>query len=628
MKRLFVVVVALTTTLGMLPASAGAPLSFTFDGAGWGHGVGLSQWGARGQALENPAKPGEDIAAYYYPGSEPGNLLDLALENDLLHTMETPIWVNLAKEVTVLEFEPIGGAVDLCLVDGGGSCLTPGPPQAGELWEIRRLSVGVCGAFKAGIQQGPSGTCRASVAWPDATGIKLKDLTRTEKICADGSSSACEYHHGELKVRDDPFEVGFHVVLAIGLDDYIKGIRELPDDWTSDGVNEAQAVAARSYAAYKFFANEDKSLRPGDPNADPGLSSSRKDACWCHLYDNSSDMQYTGWDKEKDAPHWAVAVDATSDRVLTYGGANTQSGVIQAFFSASSGGWTNSNVLGFGTEWDGVPPGNPQWPYLTSVIDPWSTDPQWGNPNASWSKEINASTIAGLLGWDEVTDATLIVGPPEPTVKFDGVDGGSTVSTTVAGRWLRITLDLQSSMVSAIDGQGAGPPPVFDDVAGSPHEEAILVIHAAGITFGCDSNSYCPSDFVTRAQMASFIARAIPLGAAGGDYFSDDDGSAHEDSINSMFEAEITVGCGGTNYCPSDHVLRAQMAAFLFRSLNLTTVSGDYFSDDDGSLFEDEINAIAEEEITFGCGGENFCPNDFVSRGQMASFLYRAFVQE
>ena len=64
MTKRLIIVVALATTLGSLPASAGESLSFTFEGAGWGHGVGFSQWGAHGQALEDPAKQGEDIAAY------------------------------------------------------------------------------------------------------------------------------------------------------------------------------------------------------------------------------------------------------------------------------------------------------------------------------------------------------------------------------------------------------------------------------------------------------------------------------------------------------------------------------------------------------------------------------------
>jgi len=635
MKRYIFIVMALAMIVGALPASAGQPRSFTFDGAGWGHGVGFSQWGARGQALEDPGKVGEDIAAYYYPGSEPGGLSELDLENDLLDTLETPIWVNLESEVTILEFTAIGGSLDLCLSEHG-TCPKPEQPQSGETWEFRRMAVGVCGFFKDDVQQGSSGECHASITWPNADGVRLRDLTNAPRICATSGSSVCEYHRGEIRLRDDPTEVGFHVVLAIGLDDFIKGIREIPDDWTSEGVNEAQAVAARSYGAYKFFANEDASKRnQADLNADPGITDSRKDSCWCHIYDDTADMQYVAWDRETDAPHWVTAVTATTDRVVTYLGpsweAYTQEGIVQAFFSASSGGWTNTNVLGFGTRWDGVDPGNSQWPYLTTVADPWAIDPQWGNPNASWSEDIDATTIAALLGWDGVTDATLIDGPPEPTIQFDGIDGGAAVSTTVTGRWIRITLGLQSSMVTAIDGESPDPPSPpgpFDDIAGSGHSAAILAIFDAGITLGCTETSYCPLDDVTRAQMATFIARALDLPDPVADYFSDDDGTTHEPAINQLYEAGITLGCGPSLFCPNDPVMRNHMAALMARSLNLTTESGDYFTDDDGSQFEPYINAIADAGITLGCDDDRFCPFGTVTRAQMASFLERAYLPE
>jgi hypothetical protein len=67
--------------------------------------------------------------------------------------------------------------------------------------------------------------------------------------------------------------------------------------------------------------------------------------------------------------------------------------------------------------------------------------------------------------------------------------------------------------------------------------------------------------------MASFIARALGLPAATVDYFSDDAGSLHEPDINRMAAAGITNGCGGGVYCPTQVVTREQMAAFLHRAL-------------------------------------------------------------
>ena len=166
----------------------------------------------------------------------------------------------------------------------------------------------------------------------------------------------------------------------------------------------------------------------------------------------------------------------------------------------------------------------------------------------------------------------------------------------------------------------------FGDIAGHPHEADIIWAWENEITNGCSQNPplYCPNAPVIRAQMASFLVRAFDLPAPTGDHFTDDEGSVHEDDINSLFEAEITNGCGGTNFCPMQNVLRAQMASFLVRALDLPPPTGDHFTDDEGSVHEDDINSLFEAGITNGCGGTSFCPMQNVSRGQMAALLHRA----
>ena len=69
------------------------------------------------------------------------------------------------------------------------------------------------------------------------------------------------------------------------------------------------------------------------------------------------------------------------------------------------------------------------------------------------------------------------------------------------------------------------------------------------------------------------------------------------------------------------------MAAFLNRALALLDPIRDWFSDDDGSIFEDDINRLGAAGITKGCNpplNSHFCPSDSVRRDQMASFLGRA----
>ena len=112
--------------------------------------------------------------------------------------------------------------------------------------------------------------------------------------------------------------------------------------------------------------------------------------------------------------------------------------------------------------------------------------------------------------------------------------------------------------------------------------------------------------------------------------FVDDDGSVFEADIEALAAAGITKGCNPpTNdiYCPGANVTREQMAAFLVRALGLTANTSPGFVDDNNSIFETDIEKLATAGITKGCNppaNNHFCPTDPVTRGQMAAFLTRA----
>jgi spore germination protein YaaH len=168
--------------------------------------------------------------------------------------------------------------------------------------------------------------------------------------------------------------------------------------------------------------------------------------------------------------------------------------------------------------------------------------------------------------------------------------------------------------------------PPFDDIGSSPFRTDIYWLAAEGITSGCTPTSYCPLGTVTREQMASFIARALKLPAATTDYFTDDEKSVHEGDINRLAAAGITGGCRPGKFCPGARVSRGEMAAFLVRALHLKNGAGaNLFDDDDGSLFEGDIDRLATAGISGGCGPRRFCPDLSVTREQMAAFLHRSF---
>lgn len=176
------------------------------------------------------------------------------------------------------------------------------------------------------------------------------------------------------------------------------------------------------------------------------------------------------------------------------------------------------------------------------------------------------------------------------------------------------------------------PLDAFIDDDNSVHESAIDVIANLGITSGCnppDFDEFCPGDSVTRGQMAAFLRRSIGLPTSSTDAFTDDNSSVFEADINAIAAAGITTGCNpaGTEFCPGGTVTRGQMAAFLRRAAGVPSSATDFFTDDDSSIFEADINAIAAAGITTGCDAADseFCPSEEVTRAQMATFLVRAF---
>ncbi|MPZ51916.1 MAG: hypothetical protein GEU79_04145 [Acidimicrobiia bacterium] len=107
------------------------------------------------------------------------------------------------------------------------------------------------------------------------------------------------------------------------------------------------------------------------------------------------------------------------------------------------------------------------------------------------------------------------------------------------------------------------------------------------------------------------------------------DGHLFDHEIHWLAANGITYGCNppdNTLFCPDDEVTRGQMAAFLVRALRLKP-GAIGFEDTVGHVFEDDVAALAANGITYGCNppdNTRFCPDDEVIRGQMAAFLYRA----
>lgn len=165
--------------------------------------------------------------------------------------------------------------------------------------------------------------------------------------------------------------------------------------------------------------------------------------------------------------------------------------------------------------------------------------------------------------------------------------------------------------------------PPFKDDDGSVHEGDIARLLDLGVTSGCGPDLYCPNRSVTRGEMASMFSRAFGVPTSPTDTFGDDDSSVHERAINGLALAGITKGCDTGRFCPDRPVSRGELATFFVRILDLPTTEQSQFDDIGSSVHANAINALALAGVAKGCDTDSYCPDQPVSRAQMASFIVR-----
>lgn len=151
----------------------------------------------------------------------------------------------------------------------------------------------------------------------------------------------------------------------------------------------------------------------------------------------------------------------------------------------------------------------------------------------------------------------------------------------------------------------------FADDDTSVHQNNIDKIYEAGITVGCNpplNNKFCPEKSITRGQMAAFIARALGLSEMSGEtHFDDLEGHQFANAVDKIMTAGIGFGCDENSFCPDQPLLRDEMAELLVRSFDYDNPDGmNFFTDDDGNPFETSINKLAANGITVGCNPPDY----------------------
>lgn len=356
---------ALVAPLAAVPAVANEtstlPSSFVLSGSGWGHGVGLSQYGAQAMAKEGRSEA--QILEHYYRGTQVGT-------NRAGRTFDVNVRYQVATFTASVRALRPDAVLQVCAMQGN-TCAkakmvtdrTADAAAAGRV-EFRRTATGV----RAIVTNAKGRTSRVA-----GERIRLR-WTGTKPSKGPASvlrlDTGREYRHGQAFVVPSGSSALNGLVRVRLQPAYLRGIAEMPSSWEPAALR-AQAIIARTYA-----------LRTG---------AARKDDCGCHLRDSVIHQVYAGWQKESEGTNatfgkrWVAAVKATRGQVLRYDG-----GLAQTFYYSSSGGSTlNSEDV-----WSA------SVPYLRSVPDPWSVSQ--ANPNRSWTASISQRQAQELFGLAKV----------------------------------------------------------------------------------------------------------------------------------------------------------------------------------------------------------------------------------
>lgn len=352
MKRAVVVVAVIAGTMLAATPSSEARSSggtFTFYGSGWGHGLGMSQYGAYGLARKGWSHA--QILRHYYQGTTVGQA----------GQSPAALRIGLAQEARRLHVKASHGTVRLRV----------GSPVSGTVLGGRAIPVGQTWSIT------PVGTTSFRVR--DASGTVVATRTGTTLFVSYASTggrafvreAGFVYGRGYLEIDvyagdGCPSGACLRAVAVLSPQSYLDGLGEVPSSWPMEALM-AQADAARTYAFEKV-----------------GRLGQHRPRCDCGLYATTWDQAYVGWEKEAGlfGSRWVHAVARTNGEIVRYHGQP-----IQAYYTSSSGGFTENNQ----NVWGGTP-----LPYLRGTCDP--GDYTSANPNRVWRVgPISAFTVSASL---------------------------------------------------------------------------------------------------------------------------------------------------------------------------------------------------------------------------------------
>ena len=396
------------------------PASFTFFGSGYGHGVGMSQYGARGMALEGSS--GSQIVRHYYSGTTVAAVPDaFELKVNLLH--QQPIVVVRPEavaaggggiEVTVAGLAAVvGGPTDVITVAAGTGV------AAGTVI-VTRTRAGVASRIGTGasVRIRWAGTRQPGKAGTAAT------LVNVATSWAGFASSGHRYRYGVIDIATTTAATTkVEVVNQVRLhDEYLLGIAEMSSSWPAAAL-QAQVLASRTYALARYGSGTARAL------------------CACHVDDGGGpyyDQVFAGWVKESGASGtlWRAAVTSTLTNSTTALAILSGGKPITAYYFAASGGATqNSQDVWVSS-----------LAYAKSIDDHWSLDPSV--PWSTWLPRLRTQAAVALaFGLADVVRIDLSSRTVAGGVSTATAWSSSGASASIRGETLRSRLSLPSTWV-------------------------------------------------------------------------------------------------------------------------------------------------------------------------------------
>jgi SpoIID/LytB domain protein len=418
--RIFKPLVLAISVALILPSQSSAidiPASFQVKGAGYGHGVGMSQIGARAKALAGETATA--IISYYYKdvAIEPlddtkilrvniGHLLASAKMSTATQGATMQIFsgdIGDAQDVAPLAIVPVKSSLNFTIQ---GSTVLPSIVTGKKTVSIPRNRI-------------------FTVRWtgtrylPGVDGVISLSHTNTTK----------KYRYGQMQfraVKAATFGYRIEVTNSVRLsDEYLWGVSEVPSSWPEAAL-QAQAIASRTYAMNKA-----------------GIY---RTACDCDLYGEISDQSFLGYAKETEkgwGDFWKAAVTNTAGLTITQAGKP-----ITAYFGSSTGGLTEIAVNAWGSEKS----------FTQTVADVSSLDPLLNPRFYRWDRTITQASLAAAFLLPDVVTLEIVMKNASGTVATIRATSSTGIQKSLRGETFRSRTKIPSAYFDLVGMQDAVEP--------------------------------------------------------------------------------------------------------------------------------------------------------------------------